>query len=177
MKQYNRLIFVDTDDTRRAPMAEMIMKNKFLLGPLTVASRGLVVLFPEPVDQKAEAVLVSNGYTMEGYRSAQLVQEDVGDDVLFLTMEDDQKTKIWEQFECAKNVYTLTEYVKTSGDIPPLYGESLLVYGQCFERLSRLIDDLVIQLNEQEILGNVGANFPPDGGKGAEGCENTGGGK
>ena len=152
MKQYNRLIFVDTDDTRRAPMAEMIMKYKFLLGPLTVDSRGLVVLFPEPVDQKAEAVLASNGYTMEGYRSAQLTQEDIADDVLLLTMEDDQKTKIWEQFECAKHVYTLTEYVKASGDISPLYGEPLMVYGQCFERLSRLIDDLVVGLNEKEIL-------------------------
>lgn len=152
MKQYNRLIFVDTDDTRRAPMAEMIMKNKFLLGPLAVDSRGLVVLFPEPVDQKAEAVLASNGYTMEGYRSAQLMQKDIADDVLILTMEDDQKTKIWEQFECAKHVYTLTEYVKAPGDIRPLYGEPLMVYGQCFERLSRLIDDLVVQLNEREIL-------------------------
>lgn len=156
MKQYNRLVFVDTDDTRRAPMAEMIMKKRFLLGPLAVESRGLVVLFPEPVDQKAEAVLVSNGYTVEGYRSSQLMQEDVGDDVLFLTMEDGQKTKIWEQFECAKHVYTLTEYVKASGDISPLYGEPLIVYGQCFERLSRLIDDLVVQLNEKEILSTGG---------------------
>lgn len=156
MKQYNRLIFVDTDDTRRAPMAEMIMRNKFLLGPLTVDSRGLVVLFPEPVDQKAEAVLASNGYATEGYRSAQLIQEDIADDVLLLTMEDDQKTKIWEQFECAKHVYTLTEYVKASGDIQPLYGEPLIVYGQCFERLSQLIDDLVVQLNEQEMLNTGG---------------------
>ena len=116
----------------------------------------MVVLFPEPVDQKAEAVLTSNGYTTEGYRSAQLLQEDIGDDVLLLTMEDDQKTKIWEQFESAKHVYTLTEYVKASGDILPLYGESLMVYGQCFERLSRLIDDLVIQLNEKEILSTGG---------------------
>lgn len=156
MKQFERLIFVDTDDTRRAPMAEMIMKSKFLLGSLAVASRGLVVLFPEPVDQKAEAVLTSNGYTTEGYRSAQLVQEDIGDDVLILTMEDDQKAKIWEQFECAKHVYTLTEYVKASGDIRPLYGESLMVYGQCFERLSQLIDDLVVGLNEMEILSTGG---------------------
>ena len=156
MKQYNRLVFVDTDDTRRAPMAEMIMKSKFLLGPLAVASRGLVVLFPEPVDPKAEAVLASNGYATEGYRSIQLAQQDIGDDVLLLTMEDDQKSKIWEQYECARNVYTLTEYVKVSGDIPPLYGESLMVYEQCFERLSGLIDDLVILLNENEILSTGG---------------------
>ena len=57
MKKYDRLIFVSNSDTCRGPMAEAILKSKFLLSELEVESRGLVVLFPEPVNQKAEAIL------------------------------------------------------------------------------------------------------------------------
>ena len=60
--RYKKLIFVDTNDNCRAPMAEMILKRKFLTNPLTIESRGMVVLFPEPLNPKAEAVLTSNGY-------------------------------------------------------------------------------------------------------------------
>ena len=45
--RYKKLIFVDTNDNCRAPMAEMILKRKFLTNPLTIESRGMVVLFPE----------------------------------------------------------------------------------------------------------------------------------
>ena len=47
--RYKKLIFVDTNDNCRAPMAEMILKRKFLTNPLTIESRGMVVLFPEPL--------------------------------------------------------------------------------------------------------------------------------
>ena len=53
--RYKKLIFVDTNDNCRAPMAEMILKRKFLTNPLTIESRGMVVLFPEPLNPKAEA--------------------------------------------------------------------------------------------------------------------------
>ena len=52
MKQYDRIIFVDSDDTTRAPMAKVIMKSKFLLASMEICSRGLVVLFPEPMNQR-----------------------------------------------------------------------------------------------------------------------------
>lgn len=134
-------------------MAELLMKDKYLLAPLEVGSRGLVVLFPEPLDQKAEAVLLSNGFETEGFQARPLMQEDISDEVLLLAMEDGQKIKIWENFENARNVYTLTEFVKQSGDILPLYGESLQAYGECFERLKDLIAELVVWLNQKELLG------------------------
>ena len=67
MKKYDRLIFVSNSDTCRGPMAEAILKSKFLLSELEVESRGLVVLFPEPVNQKAEAILASHGLTMKDH--------------------------------------------------------------------------------------------------------------
>ena len=116
--RYKKLIFVDTNDNCRAPMAEMILKRKFLTNPLTIESRGMVVLFPEPLNPKAEAVLTSNGYPQPSHIAMQLEQEDINNDVLILTMEDKQKSLIWETYENAPHVYTVKEYVGESGDIP-----------------------------------------------------------
>ena len=38
MKKYDRLIFVSNSDTCRGPMAEAILKSKFLLSELEVES-------------------------------------------------------------------------------------------------------------------------------------------
>lgn len=163
-KRYNKLIFVDEDDNSRATMAKIILQSKFLLRPLIIESRGLVVLFPEPMNQKAEAVLISKGYSASGHEARQLEQEDIGEDVLILTMEDNQKEKIWMNYENAANVYTLTEYIKLQGDLTPLFGEPLTEYGKCYETLEALIAGLVIQLNEEELISgkNSGKNSDSD---------------
>ena len=58
MKRYNKIIFVCDSGTARAPMAEAIMKEYIIKYPVEIESRGLVVLFPEPLNQKTEAVLI-----------------------------------------------------------------------------------------------------------------------
>ncbi|HEY9575969.1 MAG TPA: phosphotyrosine protein phosphatase [Lachnospiraceae bacterium] len=151
MKRYKRLIFVDSDDSCRAAMAKIIMRAKHLLGSLNIDSRGLVVLFSEPLNQKAEAILISNGYETKAHKSLQLQQEDFGEDVLILTMEEGEKEKIWSSYTDVKNVYTLTEYLKIQGNMPVLYGASLQEYGIFYEALEKLIGLLVIKLNEEEL--------------------------
>ena len=121
--RYKKLIFVDTNDNCRAPMAEMILKRKFLTNPLTIESRGM-----------------------------ELEQEDINNDVLILTMEDKQKSQIWETYENAPHVYTVKEYVGESGDIPSLHGQPLTVYSQCYTELELLMRKLVTRLNEEEEL-------------------------
>lgn len=148
--RYKKLIFVDTNDNCRAPMAELILKRKFLTNPLSIESRGLVVLFPEPLTPKAEAVLSNNGFPEPTHIAQQLEQEDISPDVLLLTMEDKQKSEIWETFENAPHVYTVKEYVGETGDIPALYGQPLSVYSQCYTELELLMRKLVIKLNEEE---------------------------
>ena len=93
MKRYKKLIFVDADDTSRAPMAKVIMKTKPLFRPIEIDSRGLVVLFSQPINQKAEAVLISNGYSAKDHASAALSSRDIGEDTLILTMEEEQREK------------------------------------------------------------------------------------
>ena len=79
MRRYDKLIFVSNSDTAMGPMAEAILQSKYLLDELTIMSKGVVVLFPEPINPKAEAVLVSNGLTMKEHMSDPLTKEDFED--------------------------------------------------------------------------------------------------
>ncbi len=72
MKRYRKIIFVCESGTARAPMAEAVMKEYLIKYPVEIVSRGLVALFPEPLNQKVEAVLISNGITVGKQMSQQL---------------------------------------------------------------------------------------------------------
>ncbi len=151
VKNYDRLIFLDTDDTDRAPMAAQVMKEQPLLADLKILSRGLVVLFPAPINPKAEAVLVSHGLTAKDHTSAQLTQEEITPRTLILTMEDNQKEKVWSSYEDASSVFTLAEYAGAKGDLLPLWGEDLPSYGKCLEVIEILVRSLAAKLNEDEL--------------------------
>ena len=152
MKKYDRLIFVSNSDTCRGPMAEAILKSKFLLSELEVESRGLVVLFPEPVNQKAEAMLASHGLTMKDHTAKMLEQEDFDERTLILVMEDALKQRIFQEHENVQNTWQLSEYIKEETDVTEPVGGSLADYGACYELLDCMISSLVVVLNEEELL-------------------------
>lgn len=152
MKKYDRLIFVSNSDTCRGPMAEAILKSKFMLSELEVESRGLVVLFPEPVNQKAEAILASHGLTMKDHTAKMLEQEDFDERTLILVMEDALKQRIFQEHENVQNTWQLSEYIKEETDVTEPVGGSLADYGACYELLDCMISSLVVVLNEEELL-------------------------
>lgn len=152
MKKYDRLIFVSNSDTCRGPMAEAILKSKFLLSELEVESRGLVVLFPEPVNQKAEAILASHGLTMKDHTAKMLEQEDFDERTLILVMEDALKQRIFQEHENVQNTWQLSEYIKEETDVTEPVGGSLADYGACYELLDCMISSLVVVFNEEELL-------------------------
>ena len=154
MKEYRRIIFVCASDTCRVPMAAGILAEYPLKNPIKILTRGLVVLFPEPLNQKAEAVMISNGINVEGFVSTQLMQEDFSDDTLILTMERTQLEKILEKYECVnpENIRVLTELVGEELEIIDPYGGTLQAYGLCYEMLRKTILKLVNLLNK----GNEG---------------------
>ena len=152
MKKYDKIIFVAESGTSRAPLAAGILSEYTLKHPVEIQARGLVVLFPEPLNQKTEAVMISNGINMEGYMSTQLVEEDFSDDTLVLTMEHNQMEKILEKYENAapENVPVLTELVGDELEIINPYGGTLQQYGLCYETMRKTIKKLVNLLNEGE---------------------------
>ncbi|MCD7744701.1 MAG: phosphotyrosine protein phosphatase [Lachnospiraceae bacterium] len=154
MKKYDRLIFASKGDTAAGPMAEAIMQSKYLLDELDVTSKGLVVLFPEPINPKAEAVLVSNGLTMKEHMSDPLVREDFNERTLILTFTDEVRQKVLEAFEPEREdlVQVLYRYVGESEGPENPYGGSLADYGKCFSQLEIMVKKLVVLLNEEELL-------------------------
>ncbi|SCP96320.1 arsenate reductase/protein-tyrosine-phosphatase family protein [Anaerobium acetethylicum] len=151
MSYYNKVVFVSSSDTCRGPMAAGIMRSMLVKKPLEIRSRGLVVLFPEPPNQKAVAIMKSNRLEIDGHVSILLSEEDLAEDCLVLVMEEQQKQKILELHEDASNVYTLTEAVGEEGDIPDPYGGELKEYGACYEKIYAIVEKFVEIINREEI--------------------------
>lgn len=96
MNKLDRIVFVAKTGTSREPMAMGILKDMGLDYPVEILARGLVVQFPEPLNRKAEAVLIGNGITLEGFSSQQLVREDITENTLVLALETIHRDKILE---------------------------------------------------------------------------------
>ncbi|MGN0374145.1 MAG: phosphotyrosine protein phosphatase [Butyrivibrio sp.] len=132
---YHKLIFVCMDNSCRSPVAEAIMKQINRVPDLEIMSKGIIVLFPEPYNPKARAVLLSNNIIMENGTSLPLEEKDFSEDTLILTMDRNEKQKILEEFENPVNVYTLMEFAGGSGDIFDPYGGDPDVYALFLESI------------------------------------------
>lgn len=147
LQKYRRIIFVSGTDSARGPIAAELMRHQDLKQEYVVDSRGMVVLFPEPVNQKAEAVMRSAGMTMESHFSQQFDGENILDDTLVLALEEAQKAKLKAEYGNIKNIYTLNEFAEDESEIPNPYGKPLAAYGECLEVLKRLTAKLAEKLN------------------------------
>ena len=94
MPVYNKVIFVCMDNICQSPMAATLMKNMKKDEWLTVESRGLIVLFPEPYSAKAVTVMRNHGYLLGNDTAKQLEACDFGEKTLVLTMNREEKQKV-----------------------------------------------------------------------------------
>ena len=149
MDKLERIIFVARSGSCREPMAMGILKDLIYQSEIEVLARGLVVSFPEPMNGKAEAVLVSNGITLQDFTSKQLKNEEITGNTLVLTMEKTQKEKVLSHYANARveNVHVLTDFVGDELEIIDPYGGSLQSYGLCYETLRKSIKKLVKIIN------------------------------
>jgi protein-tyrosine phosphatase len=133
-------------------MAAALLRDCSLKREITIEARGLVVLFPEPLNQKVQAVMISNGINMEGYMARQLTAEDMDDNTLLMVMEQADIPKaaaIVGETRLAQ-IHVLTALVGEELEIMNPYGAPLPSYGLCFESLSKTIKKFAGWLNEQE---------------------------
>ena len=156
MKHYDKLIFVSESDTATSPMAEAILQQIFLLEDILITSKGLVVLFPEPINPKAEAVLVSHSLSMKDHVSEPLTEDDFDDRTLILTMDTAQMELLLKDHEHAKNVFTLASYIQADEDIHDPYGGSLADYNHVYETLNVYVLRLskILSLEERRLQQN-----------------------
>lgn len=153
MTGYHRIIFVDENGTCRAPMATEIMRECLPEHPFEIIPRGLVVLFPEPLNQKAEAVMISNGIHLEAYASAQLTAEDADIDTLLICFEDSQRERILKVVSPSfpeGQIQVLHELIGDELEIMNPYGAPLQAYGLLFESLNKAIFKLVKLMQKEE---------------------------
>ena len=151
MEDDNRLIFVCETGTARAHMAAEIMRREYKGDDLEIMARGLVVLFPEPINEKAEAVMVSNGIDVTGLHAQPLTIEESTTGSLIIAMTAEQKRKASEMLDRNRDIYTLKELTGDEGDVMDPYGGPLQGYGKCFEEIESLVKKLVQKINGREL--------------------------
>ena len=152
MKKYDKVLFVSHSDTCRGPMAEAILQHKLLLEDILVDSKGMIVLFPEPVNPKAKDILEQHNLDVSEHVAVQFSEDDFDERTLILTMEQIQKEKIQEEYgEKVQNLYTIAEYSQTEEEqIYDPHGKALEEYGHCFDVLEIIISKLTNVLLQEE---------------------------
>ena len=154
MKEYHQIFFVSTTNTCRGYMAEVLMRKELLergIKEVTVCSRGLIVLFSEPINPKAVLVMKNNELPVEEeYLTQALTEEDVKNSDLILTMTEEQKEKVLEEYEYDGDIYTVKELGREQGEVLDPYGKDLIDYEYCCRELARLIEKIADTIFEEE---------------------------
>lgn len=138
MARVKKIIFVCTDNTCLSNMAAAVFEGIRGEREISVASRGLVVLFPEPINQKAVAILKSHQLELLDEEAKPLESRDFIPATLVLTMTQGEKQQVQERFPDMPNVFTLREFTGQEGDIIEPLGGTLADYGACYEHIDLL---------------------------------------
>ncbi len=147
--KYGKIIFVSKDGTYRSPVAAAVMR-KCIGVDVKVESRGLVVLFPEPINPKGVSTAISCGYNPIETVSEPLTEKDFNIDTLILVMTEKLKQQIYDNYKNALNVYSLKEFAGGQGDIESPFGKSIKEYMENFEQLDEWVKKAAELLKSDE---------------------------
>ena len=149
MLKYNTIIFLDEDGTGLAPYASVAFEGKMhSLGiwDLNVGSKGNVVLFSEPANQKIAELAEKRGLSLADYRSEEMNGSEFSESTLILAFNAEVKQQIYDRFPNAVNVYTIRELLGGSGDLRLPVGGSIDDYEAVCTAADRIADELLESL-------------------------------
>ncbi len=153
MLKYKRIIFLDEENTRLSPLTAAVFKKKVRqagIEGLNILSRGTVVLFPEPVNQKMSEVAKKYDIDLSSYVARAITETDFSGETLILTMDNASKVKAYGKYSSASNVFTLKEFLGSNGDLKLPLGGTVEEYKTVMDIVSGLLDKLVKKLAETE---------------------------
>ena len=144
------MVFCSGDGTYRSPVAAAVLKKCFEqdeeLKNIDICAKGMIVMFPEPVNGKAVAIGNSKGYNLSEYSAQGITRDDFSIETLVLVMTDMGKKKVYDAYDNAINVYTIKEFIGAAGDIDIPFGKGLADYGENFNQLESLIKQVADKL-------------------------------
>lgn len=153
MSRYNKIIFLDEENTALGPLAQEMLISGLIKNSIfgfRVLSRGNVVLFPEPANQKIVEIAGNQGLDLTSHVASQMTNEDFEEGTLVLALDVNSKKKAYSKYESAANVYTLREYIGEQGDIKFQIGKNIEDYKDTCLLLERSIDILMEKLRDGE---------------------------
>lgn len=150
MNKVSRIIFIEKNGLSRAPMAALLFEKFYEKNDIEILSRGINVPFEEPINPKAEVVLIGNKFEAENLKSKALKNFEITDKTAIFTMEYRERDEIVNSFENAneKNVFVLSRFVGDELDVMDPYGGALADYGLCFETLKTTVKKLSDKISE-----------------------------
>lgn len=141
---FHKIIIVGESNICRSFMAETILRGILQeknCPDVEVISRGMVVLFSEPVAREAERVLRENGYKIEEFRSAQLTEEEILSADLVLAVTKELAEKIRESFDVQQtSCMSIGMFADMEEDMPDATAEEPETFRNLFETLEPLME-------------------------------------
>lgn len=151
METYDKIIFVCTSNTLLSPIAEGIYRAKAPVDMPPAVSRGLVVLFQEPISPKVNLLLTKHELVVGNHgESKPLEKEEITANTLVLTMTFPEKVQLLENYGDVGQVYTLGEFAGIETDVQDPYGAEDEAYEKCFEEINERIELTIIRMEDEE---------------------------
>ena len=139
MKTFDRILFVSRDGTCRAPLAAAAARQYLGTSRIQVGSRGMIVLFPGPYDNRAGELATKSGIRWTPGYSREISGGDFADRTLVLTMNASMKNTLYRKFPNAVNVFTLGEFAgETDVEVKDPSGRGAEALENCFVQIQVL---------------------------------------
>ena len=148
LQKYRQIVFVSSSDSCRAPIAAALLRKQPLLQEYQILSRGMVVLFPEPMNPRAEEMLNRHDIVPERHETTLFTDEFPAEDTLVLAVDEAVRQKITAEFPQYEQVFTLGGYVGGE-EIPGVYGQPQEQYDEMYEVIQAYVKMLANKLNEE----------------------------
>ncbi len=153
--KYRKIIVVGETNVARSFLGETILRGILTergYRDVSVLSRGLVVLFSEPVSLSALNILKRHNYEIEAFRSSQLTKEDVETAQLILTVTREQEQSIREQYLTEDMDVTcmfVGDFARSEEEVPRLEEDSEEAFEVCFVKMERLMEAVADRIIEE----------------------------